>query len=151
MSYKLKIPPDSAGYTVSAGAMAAQSQLEGGLSRFRADKENPASRVMVQWTVSPDKYRYLRAFYHTTKHGALPFLIDLVLDESTPTEYEAHFIPGTWNLREQKGQSYTVSTELEVVPTTPVDLTYEEGIVIDFDNTGMLLALAVLIPLFGMV
>lgn len=126
---KLLIPPSQDGYTAADGWEVASVQLDGGAPRTRRDVLGAVARVAVTWVVGPGEYRYLRAFYRSTYNGALPFTIDLLLDEAILTEYEAKFIPGTFRLAAQRGWSYTVTTELEVKPIVPVNYADEIAIV----------------------
>lgn len=111
--------PDASGYTVEdAAADVIAIQLDGGASRYRRDRIGSYSMVNVRWTLDPDEYRYFRSFYRfALEKGAKPFLVDLVLDTQFPQEHEAHFVPGSVRLQEQKGHAYFVTAQLEVKPT----------------------------------
>lgn len=112
---KLKLHPDKAGYAVDRGTEIISAKLDGGASKIRKDILNAAFRVSVQWITHPDGYNYLNAFYRTsTANGSLPFTIDLYLDKSEPVEFSAQFVPDTFKLSSQSGETYYVSAELEV-------------------------------------
>lgn len=130
--------PDASGYTVEdAAADVIAIQLDGGASRYRRDRIGSYSMVNVRWTLDPEEYRYFRSFYRfAVEKGAKPFLVDLVLDTQFPQEHEAHFVPGSVRLQEQKGHAYFVSAQLEVKPTV-------------FEDEGAELAMAVLFSAFG--
>lgn len=133
---KLTIPPDQSGYSVTDGTEVISVKLDGGASRFRRDVLNAASRVTVQWSVTPDNFRYLRAFYRSvTAQGSTPFLIDLLLDEPELTEHQAYFIPGTMRLQSQRGLQYVVAAELEVAPDLP-DSEYDAILVTLYNEYG---------------
>ncbi len=133
---KLTIPPDQSGYSVTDGNEVISVKLDGGASRFRRDVLNAASRVTVQWSVTPDNFRYLRAFYRSvTAQGSTPFLIDLLLDEPELTEHQAYFIPGTMRLQSQRGLQYVVAAELEVAPDLP-DSEYDAILVTLYNEYG---------------
>lgn len=130
------IPPDQSGYSVTDGNEVIAVKLDGGASRYRRDVLGATSTVTVQWSVDPDVYRYLRAFYKTaTANGSTPFLIDLLLDEPSLTEHKAYFVPGSMRLQSQKGLEYIVAAQLEVTPDLP-DTAYDEGIVLMFEEYG---------------
>jgi hypothetical protein len=126
---KLKLTTDRDGYTFKYGPASLAIQLEGGGSRFRTDLDGMATSIDIQWKTDPAGYDYLMAFYRTTtKNGALPFLIDLILHTKTVSEYTAHFVPGTLGLVSQAGLSYIVSATLEVVGNVP-DATTDQAII----------------------
>ena len=115
--YKFSIPPESSGYTMEDPAEVIAIKLDGGASRFRRDKIGSTSKVSVRWTFDREDYTYFRNFYHALLgRGSLPFLIDLVLDEASPTEHKCYFVPGTVRLAEQRGHYYGVTAELEAHP-----------------------------------
>lgn len=114
---KFIIPPDQAGYSVKDGNEVIATKLAGGASRYRRDIIGATSTVNVAWTIGPDEYRYIRAFYNAiAKKGAVPFSIDLILDRSELTEHKAYFIPGSMSMDGQKGLTYSISAQLEVYP-----------------------------------
>lgn len=113
----LALPPDQASYAAAYGRTAVSTQLDGGASRFRSDQLGAAFMVDVQWTCGKKNFEYLSAFYRTTiTYGADPFLISLKLDTGAMQTYTAHFMPGTFSLIQQMGETYVVGAKLEVVP-----------------------------------
>ena len=117
------IPPDQNGYAFTDGKEVLSVQLDGGASRYRKDILNANVNVTVQWTVDRDQYNFLRVFYKKrTESGSLPFMIDLYLDDPyTLTTHVAHFVPGTFGLKSQKGLSFVVGATLEVKPSALSD------------------------------
>ncbi len=114
---KLVIPPNQASYATKDGKEVISAKLDGGASRFRRDILEAASSINVVWSVGPDEYQYLRAFYKSvTVRGSLPFLIDLYMDLPTLTEHEAYFVPKSFALTGQRGKEFTVSAQLEAIP-----------------------------------
>ena len=115
---KFTIAPNQAGYTAKDGKETLYVKLDGGAGRFRSDVLNSASMVNVQWTFNKEEYRYFRAFYNSvTQSGALPFLIDLILDSDELTEHEARFMPDSISVGNIVAtQNFTVSAMLEVTP-----------------------------------
>lgn len=117
---KFTIPPDAAGYTFRDGRHVLGTRLMGGASRYRKDLAGSTSTVSVNWTTDREGYLYIRSFFNAiVQKGALPFLIDLVLDQPETTEHKAYFIPETLSLNGQRGLQYSVSAELEVYPAAP--------------------------------
>src|SRR5512140_319198 len=102
--HRMAVTPDNSGYAVELGNEALVAEFGGGLGRYRADTIGAASKASVTWIVGSTDYRYLVAFYNTHRGGAKPFLINLILNDSTLTEYTAHFIPGTWKVVSIVGQ-----------------------------------------------
>jgi hypothetical protein len=127
---KFIYPPDQQGYSFQDGKETLQAELDGGASRFRRDVLNGAYKLNVSWTLDPNGYNYARAFYRgVTQSGALPFLIDLWTDVGDQLlEHEVHFVPGTFGLKSQRGQSFIVGATLEVQPyqlsDTTADIVY---------------------------
>lgn len=113
---KLIIPPDQASYSFVDGEEAVRVQLAGGRGRYRRDVLNASKEVNVVWTVTPDKYKYLRAFYATALlHTNECFIIGLVLDNPFQEDYEANFIPNSMQLQSLSGHTYVVSARLEAI------------------------------------
>lgn len=118
---KCALSPDSAGYSVVDAENVISTKLDGGASRYRLDMLDSVSKVSVKWVCNQNQYQYLRVFYVSIlKNGSLPFLIDLILNSSSPIEHEAYFIPGTLSLSEHSGDYYGVVAQLEVIPK-PID------------------------------
>lgn len=119
---KFIIPPDNSAYSVTDGKEVVATQLDGGAARYRRDIIGATSTVAVSWILGRDEYLYLRSFYRgITGKGAVPFLIDLILDDYELTEHKAYFIPGSMQLTQQKGLTHWVSAQLEVVPNEDTD------------------------------
>lgn len=117
MVHKLNLPPDQASYAVDDGDEVIRTQLEGGAGKYRVDILNATRTVNCQWTVGPDNFRYLRAFYNTLHRLSEPFKTNLYLDYAELTEHDCWFIPGTFKLASQTGLTFVVVCQLEVVPT----------------------------------
>jgi len=134
---KFLIPPEQTGYGVQFGEETKRTQLEGGAGRYRQDILNSSTMVNVKWLLHPDEYEYLQAFYRTiTKHGALPFTIDLIIDTPDLVEYTVHFIPGSIQLSSQSGQGYGVDAQLEVHGHINVDEETEDTDIIEAFETA---------------
>jgi hypothetical protein len=117
---KLQIRPDKSGYSFKYGPSAKSTKLDGGSSRYRADYDGANTQIEVTWILKPNQYDYIMAFYRKgTGNGSLPFLIDLILEGHTITEYTAHIVPGTFGLANQDGDAYTVTASLEVEGNPP--------------------------------
>lgn len=119
---KFVIPPDNSQYSVNDGKEVVATELDGGAARYRRDVIGATSTVNVAWILDTIDYKYLRSFYRgLTGKGALPFLIDLILDEAELTEHKVYFVPGSMQLTGQKGLTYWVSAQLEVYPNEDTD------------------------------
>ncbi len=128
MTYKLILIPDQESYSVIDGKEIIVTKLDGGKSRYRKDILNSSSLVNATWTLTPSGYEYIRSFYKIMLNDAShPFKIDLLLDSSVLTEHDAFFVPGTMTLTRQKGLTFVVSAQLEVIPL-PFDTALEEYI-----------------------
>lgn len=110
-------PPDQAAYAVVDGTSVISTALDGGSSRYRADLLGAPAKVTVQWTFDPLEYQYSKAFFKSgVNGGADAFLIDLYIDNSDLTTHTAHFVPGTFSLASQTGNTFVVTATLEVEP-----------------------------------
>jgi hypothetical protein len=115
----LLLPPDQASYAFTPVASSVATQLDGGASRFRADQLGAAIVFTVQWTLDAFNYAYLLAFFRTAiTYGSDPFSLDLILDSGVPQTYTCHFMPGTFNLVSQSGNTYIVGATLEILPNS---------------------------------
>lgn len=119
MPTKFIIPPTQASYRVRDGQAAISVQLEGGAARYRKDVQNPSYAVDCSWVFTDVDYQYFRAFYNTeTAQGALPFLIDLLIEEDGLVEHEAYFVPTSVRLSMANPSAFSVSAQLDVSPTS---------------------------------
>lgn len=126
---RLEIVPDQTGYSVEEPSDTVRIATAGGSSANYRDMIGASSLVSITWICDPDEYEELVEFYKVTlKKGALPFLIDLVIDEPFPSEYEATFIPNTFTLSSVKGLTYTVTAQLEAAYQEPNEV-YDNFIV----------------------
>lgn len=121
--------PDKSSYVYNINRDVVEVELDGGLARRRRDIAGSASRIECTWFLLPGEYQYFMAFYRSQlKRGAIPFLIELLLEQPYLEEIKASFRANTLSVK-QIGLSYEVSAELEAVPNTDND--YDE-MVLDF-------------------
>lgn len=133
---KLTLIPDSSSYSATPGNGVVRSTTSGGPSRTRLDVLGAPAAVHVKWLLGPEGYEYIMAFFRTAvMQGSLPFLVDLLLDSSAVSEYEAKFIPGTLGLVEQSGLLYVVEADLEVMPMEE-DADYDDTLVWVYEAYG---------------
>lgn len=115
---KLLLKPDEISYSIREPASVTRVELPGGPSRYRADALNVDSMIDCQFTLTPEKFQYLRAFYNYTDQGASDFLMDLIVDSHTLREYQVRFRPGSWKLSNVEGLRFRVKVSLDVVSNT---------------------------------
>lgn len=113
---KITLPVTESGYSIVEGNEALFADFGSGRTNFRAGKDGLVSRVKVQWTLDRTSYTTFRTFYSNQGKGSIPFLIDLLMDQSTLTEHVASFVPGSITLQAVDGLTYIVSAELAVAP-----------------------------------
>ena len=111
-------PPDSTGYVVQyPNDIVSSGPLDGGASRSRVDVIGATGRVDVQWTCNPTRYNYIQAFFRTTiENGVDPFFVDLIYGMADIETHMVKFVPGTFQLASQMGQTYVLKASLEVYP-----------------------------------
>lgn len=134
---KCLLAPDNSAYTAEYGEEVVRSALDGGAGRYRSDILNSSTMVGVQWITDREGYDYLMAFYRTiTKRGALPFTIDLIINDSELFEHTVHIVPGSFKLTGQKGLSHTVAATLEVHSFVNVDEENDDNDIVDAYNAA---------------
>lgn len=117
---KLGIIPDASGYRVDYGNTVVVTPLVGGPPRIRADYDDTVAIINLQWTIQSADFDALMAFYRTaTDKGANPFLMDLILDSSSLTEYTVQFVEKTFKLTQQFGLTFVVNASVYVSPLPP--------------------------------
>jgi hypothetical protein len=115
------ITPTQSGYTANIPGPLSSIQ-EGAKSLFRKDVERNSFQVTVNWTLNAYGYQYIRSFYRgVSLKGSVPFSIMLILNNSTPTLYDALFVPGTFQLTALETETYIVQASLEVTPNAAND------------------------------
>lgn len=131
--YTLGLLPDSAGYTVEDAVDPTIAQLlDGGSPRIRAAHAGNAKLVSCQWTLGTADNDAIWAFYRTgTALGGNPFYIALYgVDGSELTTYLAWFVPRTFKLMKQEGNTYVIGCQMYVLPNIinpSADLALFEG------------------------
>lgn len=120
----LSMPPDQSNYQLTDGHTTVSTQLDGGAGRYRADVLGASYRLVCQWTCDKRNFNYIKAFYRTsTVFGSLPFQIALMIDGGDLDTYTAYFLPDTFNLISQSGNTWIVGATLEVL----FDPTFSSG------------------------
>ena len=136
---KLELAPDQEGYTAKDGESVLSAELNGGASRYRRDILNANSFLNVKWTLGPDEFSTLKNFFlYVTDGGALPFLIDLYMDEEVLTEHTARFMPSSFGIISQQGLRWVVGAQLEVEPIikTQAEIDLDVASVVLFGELG---------------
>ena len=132
---KLTLLPDQASYAYGNDDSVITTTLDGGYSRSRVDQLKSSAIINCTWRLYSHHYQYFKAFWTVvTEKGVYPFLIDLILDQPYLEEYEAKFVPGTVNMSEPEGLTYSISADLEVIPVR--DDLFSQSIVDAYDSTG---------------
>ena len=112
---KLMLDIPEEGYSFQDAESVLRAKLGAGPSRQRLDMLGAPVEVEIGLILTATAFQYWRAFYRTTiAEGALPFLIDLLIDGPDLTECEARIIPGTSGLGRRSGDAHFVSMRLEV-------------------------------------
>jgi hypothetical protein len=131
----MALTPSLSGYAVQRGDTLLMSRPGMGPSATRLDRYNTPSVMSVEWNVGPADFDYLMAFYFTAvAEGALPFLIDSVLDHPDVRRLRAKVLPGSMSVRGVKGLTYSVSASVEVVPILSSD--YDASVLALFEEMG---------------
>jgi hypothetical protein len=111
----LDFAPDEDAYSFSEPDDFLYVATAGGFPRTRADIINSNKIVGVQWTCSAAMYDYLCAFNAANiVNDSEPFNVPLFIDEVETKLYVCRFVPESFKLVQQEGETYTVSAALEV-------------------------------------
>jgi hypothetical protein len=131
----MALTPSTSGYSVSRGDTVLSARPGMGPSAQRLDYFNTPSTLAVHWNVGPADFNYLCAFYWTAiREGALPFLIEAVLDHPDPRQLAAKMIPGSFALSGLSGMTYSVDAQVDVVPILSAD--YDAEVLMLWDELG---------------
>lgn len=131
---KLPFIPEKSSYIYNVNRDVVSVELDGGLPRKRRDIAGSASRVECTWFLLPHQYQYFMALYRfELKRGALPFLVDLLIEQPYLEEMKASFVADSLSMK-QIGLSFEVSAELEVVPVSDDD--FDEIVTLFYDDNN---------------
>lgn len=139
---KLNIEVAEDGFRASDGDAVMRSNVGQGPSRSRRDFVGASGQGSITLQCDESEYDYWRAFYNTTiAEGALPFLLDLVFDDSTLRTYEVKMTgPPSEGV---KGLLQTVAFSVEIKKPQR-DAAYDAALVLLWgeygDGTAALLA-----------
>ena len=112
MIHTLAIIPEKASFSIQDLGEAPFAGLDDPAPKFRAGYVNVIKRVAVSWQVNPEYYEYLRAFYHATANGSLPFKINLFYESHLLETYLAYFVPKTFVMNNFDGHTFIIQAEL---------------------------------------
>lgn len=113
---ELHLVPMQAGYSINSPQEVLRVQLDGGAGRYRKDFIGSTSIVNVSFQLDWPKYNYFWAFYRSeTDRGALPFTLEMFLEDATLREYTCRFMPGSIKVTTQ-ALTFIVTCQLEVEP-----------------------------------
>ena len=134
---KLELSPSTSGYSVKPGTETLSVKLDGGLSRHRKDIANSASLVSVSWVCDRNQFRYINSFYNLiTDKGALPFELDLIIDNHELTNHTCKFVRGSFRLASKVGHRHVVTAQLEIKPIPYEDEDLELAFVVLYGEYG---------------
>lgn len=115
MTFRLPFVPEQDGYAAEHSTDFVAIKLAGGQSRVRADVLNGTSVVNISFLLDRVDYQEFMNFFITQiERGALPFLVDLLVDFGYPSTYKAQMLPGTFKLNQVRGFSFRISMQVEV-------------------------------------
>lgn len=115
MTFKLPFKPEQSGYAATHPRQVIQVELDGGAPRTKLDIVGATARARANWVLNQQQYNEFMQFVNVhAQRGALPLLMDLVLDFWAATQYKCWIIPGTIRTSNPRGLSYQVSMEMHV-------------------------------------
>ena len=132
---KLVLDIDRDQYSIVPGAEVEEVQVEAGPPWRRRDFFGATHQVSLQLVLEPFAYTYLMAFWRTTLgKGTLPFLIDLIIDTSELSEYQATLVGGKLSTT-INGDAYLVTGMLSVL-RAPDEADNDDAIIALFGAFG---------------
>ncbi len=132
---KLNLAAPQEGYSVDDGEAVRRAKMSAGLSRIRLDHLDAAQEVDVTLVMSDSEFNYWRSFHRAILvRGSLPFLLDLMIDDSDVSEYTVQIIPGTMQ-ETVRGHAHFVQLRLEV-EASEANMEYDETLVMLYDLYG---------------
>lgn len=116
----IDIPTGSAEYSEQGDSgQRVAAKLDGPQSFVRTNVLNGARLVNVSWRCTPAQYEHMRLrARQNSARGGPPFLLPLVLNDPTPAEYKAKFVPGSFKLSGQDGITFDVTAQMWAMPTS---------------------------------
>jgi hypothetical protein len=112
----LIVLPTLAAYSTKPANNIIEIKLDGGLSRRRLDQLNAARTVNVQWILQATDYQYFMTFYKTTiSNGALPFYLDLKIDDNSMTQCLCYFMADSLSIEAITHNTFKINASLEVL------------------------------------
>ena len=125
---KLNVLVPQEGYSVRDGDEVLMARVAGGPSRFRLDHIGAPQEIDVTLVLDVDEYAYWRIFWRgAIRRGSMPFLIDLVGEDSIIEEYRAQIIPGSMRLSAIQGTAHIVQMALEARPIIERTLAFDQA------------------------
>jgi hypothetical protein len=115
----LSVPQD--GFALQeADEAVLRAKTSSGESRQRLDQIGAPLTAQIQLFLSEAGYQYWRVFWRSQiSQGALPFLLDLVIENSAIEECQVKVIPGSYQTTIQ-GTTHLVAFQIEIKrPATP--------------------------------
>lgn len=134
---KLQLLPAREGYSFAddSGAVI-RAKVSAGPSFQRLDMIGGPAEVNVTFRMTGAEYDYWRAFHRSTiAVGSEPFLLDLILDQSTLTEHQVKIIPGSLRMGGVSGDRHVVEMRLEA-QLADSDPDYDAALVMMFELYG---------------
>lgn len=114
---KLILPPDEDKFQLVPGNVNLSTGREQGRMRVRHLLNGTPHVATLQWNVVGSEFDYLRAFWRTgTKFGALPFLIDLPVNNYRLIEHKAMFVQDSFAFAGVNPIQFNVTAKALVVP-----------------------------------
>lgn len=133
---KLNIDVPQEGYSFDGTDAILRAKVSSGPSRLRLDMLDAPIEADVSLMLSGGQYQYWRAFFrHEIQYGALPFLIDLMIETPAITERQVQIVPGT--LRTSViGDAHSVQFRLEVANLVPANTEFDAALLLLFGIYG---------------
>lgn len=111
----LSFLPERSGYAYNNNSGLLTVEVEGGLSKSRADFVGGGNIVDVTYQLTADEYEFFMIFYNTiAEKGAAEIVAPLILDGRSVEEYTCKFVPNSVQMSEPNGSRYIVNCQLEV-------------------------------------
>ena len=130
MAVKIPFIPLQEGYSSVLNESVTGFRTAGGPARLRKSLLGSVTVVNVEWALDQNEYaRLVWMIENQLADGTVPFLIDLVLDDSSLSTYTAQIEQSTFVLNEVEGLRYSVGATLLVTRPPVVNVVRDYALI----------------------
>lgn len=111
----LQFLPENKSFSFSDREYTLKSKQKAPLSFYSTSTQGQAKIINCSWLLTLDEYLDFFNFYKEKVEAVETFLISLIIDFAYLETYKAKFIENSFSITEQKGDTVSISINLEAV------------------------------------